>query len=435
LLFIAFYGLLASTGSHLGFAYINYQLPFLDKIREPGRYLFLFVFCMSILAGFGFDFLIETAKGGIRAFLHKRIIITTLTYLLFVTFLYFIYRSQQMLLVSQRIPFVGLVIFMGFFLLVPFFKEWKMQMILIAMVVIAISVNLKQFPWDAPRLQDGDYFASDNILSHKVLKEVSEIKDIKNYRIVFEDELNSQHWAMNASYYGLRTFNAYFNPLPYEQFLEMYYQGYQFDNYYEVLGAKYVLCKLCDSKILKNYYFRKSIDGISLYVSDRALPRYLIVNQIADSYKDRYDYSAKINVSNDFQDKIYVSEDEFVDASNWLEYSDHSQSCITFEETQSVNELAVSANCNQNAIFVLNEFYSKNWKANVNGVSVATFKVNQNQIGLLLNKGSNLIELNYYPEFFVRLLRLQRLTSLFLFAYVIFSIKDLATSLQKNDDL
>jgi hypothetical protein len=418
LIFIAFYALLASTGSHLGIAQINYQLPLLNKIREPGRYLFLFVFCMSILAGFGFEFLAETAKGGIRVFIQRRIIITSLTYLLLTTSVYFIYRSQHLLLIPQRIPFVGLAIFIGLFFLIPYFTGWKTQIILIVMTVIAIFINLKQFPWYAPPLEYGDYFTSENLLSHKVLKEVSKIEDIKNYRIIFEDELDKQHWAMNASYYGLRTFNAYFNPLPYQQFLEMYYQGYQIDNYYELLGAKYILCRSCDSPILKNYHFEKNIWGVSLFDSERALPRYFIINQIAGSYKDRSDFYSKIRIANDFQDKAYIGEESLPSVSKWIGQSVSPLSCVTLDERQSVNELAISVNCDQKAIFVLNEYYSENWKASVNGVMTNTFQINLNQIGLLLNKGANLIELNYRPDLFIGLLWLQRLTLLLLSIYV-----------------
>ena len=417
-IFIAIYGLLASAGSHLGIAQINYQLPLLDKIREPGRYLFLFVFCMSILAGFGFKYLIETAEEGISALLHKRIVITALIYLSLTIIIYFIYRSQQMLLISQKIPFIGLIFFMGFFFLIAHLKGWKTQIVMIAMAVIAIFINLKQFPWHAPSIGDGDYFTTENILSHKVLKEVSAIQHIKQYRIIFEDALDKQHWAMNASYYGLRTFNAYFNPLPYEQFLEMYYHGYQFDNYWELLGAKYVLCKSCESKTLKNYRFLKKIFGYSLYTSERAIPRYFIVNQIADSYKDRGDFYAKISIAKDLQEKVYISEDKFPTISEWLGYPNRNLSCVTFNEKQSVNKLAVSTNCNQHTIFVLNEYYSKNWKASVNGVPAKTLKINLNQIGLLLDKKANLIELSYQPRLFIGLLWIQRLTAMLIALYI-----------------
>ena len=35
---IAIYSLLSSTGNNLGFAYVNYELPFINKIREPSRW-------------------------------------------------------------------------------------------------------------------------------------------------------------------------------------------------------------------------------------------------------------------------------------------------------------------------------------------------------------------------------------------------------------
>ena len=373
------WGLLASTGSHLGIAQINYELPLLDKIREPGRYLFLFVFCASILAAIGFQYLIQTAKKGMPALLRRKIILTGSLYLVVTAVLYFVCDVQQRLLMSQTIPVFGLIVFSGLFFLIPWVKGWKVRAVLIAMIAIAITVNMKQYPWDAPRLEDGDYFTSENLLSQKVLNEVSKIEGINNYRIIFEGDLNKQQWAMNASYYGLRTFNAYFNPMPHQQFVEMYYHGNPPNNYFQLLGGKYILCKSTDSVIFNVYKFQRSIDGISLYASDQARPRYYLSNPAG-------------GVS------VFPS--------------------VLREEKQSTNKLTVSLNCSQNAVFVLNEYYSKNWKASINGVSAPTFKINQNQIGVHLSANANLVEFSYEPILFIGLLWLQRITLLLLSTYV-----------------
>lgn len=50
---LALYGLLSSFGTHSGMAYLNYQLPLINKIREPSRHLVLFVIAMAALAALG----------------------------------------------------------------------------------------------------------------------------------------------------------------------------------------------------------------------------------------------------------------------------------------------------------------------------------------------------------------------------------------------
>lgn len=54
---VALYAVLSSYGTHSGMAYVNYQLPLINKIREPGRHLVLFVFAASSLAAIGVSFL------------------------------------------------------------------------------------------------------------------------------------------------------------------------------------------------------------------------------------------------------------------------------------------------------------------------------------------------------------------------------------------
>ena len=54
---ISLYGLLSGFGTNLGFAYINFHLPFINRIREAGRHLVLFVVGVSFLSGLGYNFL------------------------------------------------------------------------------------------------------------------------------------------------------------------------------------------------------------------------------------------------------------------------------------------------------------------------------------------------------------------------------------------
>src|SRR6266498_2419084 len=54
---ISLYGLLSGFGTNLGLAYVNFHLPFVNRIREAGRHLVLFVIGVSFLSGFGYSLL------------------------------------------------------------------------------------------------------------------------------------------------------------------------------------------------------------------------------------------------------------------------------------------------------------------------------------------------------------------------------------------
>ena len=51
---IGLYGLLSGFGTNLGLAYLNFHLPFINRIREAGRHLVLFVISVSFLSGLGY---------------------------------------------------------------------------------------------------------------------------------------------------------------------------------------------------------------------------------------------------------------------------------------------------------------------------------------------------------------------------------------------
>ena len=54
---IALYGLLSGFGTNLGLAYLNFHVPLINRIREAGRHLVLFVIGVSFLSGFGYSLL------------------------------------------------------------------------------------------------------------------------------------------------------------------------------------------------------------------------------------------------------------------------------------------------------------------------------------------------------------------------------------------
>ena len=52
---IGLYALLSACGTNLGFAYLNYHLPFINKSREAVRHLVLFLMGVVFLTGFGLN--------------------------------------------------------------------------------------------------------------------------------------------------------------------------------------------------------------------------------------------------------------------------------------------------------------------------------------------------------------------------------------------
>jgi hypothetical protein len=418
--FIALYGLLSSTGSYLGMASVNYYLPLINRIREPPRHLFLFTFAVSILAAYGFTYLTEALNRGYGELLNWRslALLTAFAVLLALTL-------KANLAYTGAIPkTLSIMVFAAvvFLLLLQPLLPGVAKKVGGVLAVLLVVYGNQQYPLYVPRLNDGDYFSSSNLMSHRTLEELSKLPEARTYRFIFaDDKLPSMFWSMNASYYGLRSFQGYMNPLPDAQFREIF-QRFDLHNYYPMLGAKYYLCNPCDEKLLHDYKFVREINGYRLNVADQALPRYTVINKVGGTYGSPEDFYNKIHTGFDFAREIYLNENDGTRISNWLGGQDAPPAYILKEEDSSLNRLRLSVNTEARAIFILNEYYNKAWKAHVNGVAVKTFNVNLNQVGILLDSGNNLVDFEYYPTVFVRWLWLQRITFIGISLYVIYLI-------------
>ena len=234
-------------------------------------------------------------------------------------------------------------------------------------------------------------------------------------------QLNSYLWAMQGSYYGLRTLEGYMSPIPQDQFSQLFSRS-QVQHYYALLGVKYVLCNPCKSPYLADYTFQKDINGLQLYVNNKALPRYHLVNKVPGSYKSEGEFYNLINQGYDFNQGVYLPPEEVGPVQGWLGQQAKPVSYTLKEEKASANKVQLSVITQDRAFFILNEFYTDAWKVKINGVEAKTLRANLNQIGVLLDKGVNFIEFDYQPNLFINLIWLQRIVVALLLCYTINTI-------------
>lgn len=405
-LFIAAYGLLSATGDHFGVARLNYQLPLINKIREPPRHLFLFVLGTSALAAYGFSHLCEALGRGYGEVFNRKSLPAAAAFAVLCA-----------LSLRSDLPYVGAVprpyllaacaLVVGLLLTLPRAGALGRRAAVSVAVLLVICSTL-QYSWYVPKLQDGDYFRAENLTSHKTLEELARLGDARHFRFLFQDDkLKSAFWSMNASYHGLRSFQVYMNPLPKAQFEEVY-QRFYLNNYYPLLGAKYYLCNPCDQTLLRDFQYRGELNGYRLHVADRALPRYALFNRVGGSYVGAEDFYNRIHAGYDYTREVYVNDYNLGAVSEWLGAQESPPEYVLKEEHSSLNRLRLSVNTRGRAVLILNEYYNRAWKVRVNGAAVVPFRVNLNQLGVLLDSGGSLVDFAYHPALFVRSLWLQR---------------------------
>lgn len=247
LLFIAVYSIISSTGSNLGLAYINYLIPLLNKIREPSRFLVLFQFAIAALAALGIDELRKTVSRGDGGAALKRRPFIALWASAFFSVVALLAAGDR--IVSVVPPLVPVFILVSLILMTALLarRSWAHRGVVAALLwggaaLVLLAVEVK---WIPPLVSISTYNTGGGRELDRVFDRLVALDPKREYRVIFDGKIDKQVASMLASYKGIRTLNAYFNPAPSRQFDELYYHGPRSSNYFQALGAKYLVCDQC----------------------------------------------------------------------------------------------------------------------------------------------------------------------------------------------
>jgi hypothetical protein len=405
--------LLLQTGKDLGLIYISHGIPFWNMIREPGRHLVIFLLFFGFLAAYGFQFLWHA----LPVSSHLRRVGASLAFFLLTVF-------ASYWTISSKNPLTPPIFLIGSFLvfiaMVLLGRMLPPQPRLVMSVFSAILVIYSTAPtnFSIPLVKDGDLFSVANRNAHEVLRTISEIEDIGDYRLVVEgDRLNPQFWSMNGIYYGISSFTAYFNPMPHRQFEDMYYHK-NVKNYFTLLGARYYLCRDC-SNVPYDYTLEREILGYKLFVSDKALPRYAFFTKLATPYNDKRDFLNELAGTADFNEKAFLDAKTFEKVRPLMDAQVKTRQIEFLYESRSVNRVLLVTQTSTRGILILNEYYSPEWHASLNGKEEPLLRVNWSQMGILLPPGKNQVRFEYRPKYFPWLFYMQGIAVVVLIAYAV----------------
>ena len=414
LVFIAVYSLISSTGSNLGLAYLNYVIPILNKIREPSRFLVLFQFAVGVLAALGIDELRKTVslKSGYADGKRQLMALVMTTVIAVVIFLVLGDR-----VISNVPPLVSLTILVALILVTRMAVQGHLRvrntMIPVAWCCAALTLLTFEVPWTPPPVSSSQYLTTGALALDTAIQRVATLDPGRDYRVIFDGEIDKQQAAMLASYRRVRTLNAYFNPAPRRQFEELYYHGPRSDNYFRILGAKYLICSECKSGSLNGYKHLESIAGYQIYEAETVLPRSYIIHRVSGEFRDLTDFVTK-SVGADLTKKLLFIEPGVGVGFDGGGREAAGDSCISREEIRTTNRSRFVVQCKSPGVLVMNEFFDNAWNTTVDGVKIPSLRVNGNQIGVPFLSGSHVIEFRYLPTIFLISLGLAAVGVMFL---------------------
>jgi len=399
LTFIAFYSLISSTGSNLGLAHLNYIIPLLNKIREPTRFLVLFQLAVGVLAALGIDDLRKLASGK-EPQVNAKLQIFTMLFVIIIAFIIMFTVRER--IVSPISPAISVAI-LAVIVLITWIVARSNRRGYGTMVALLWSGALLTFlaievPWTPPLITNSQYLTSGALALDNAIERVITLDPKRHYRVLFDGKIDKQSAAMLASYRQVRTLNSTFNPVPLRQFEQMYYHGPSADNYFRILGAKYLICDECESKSLQGYRYIESVAGYKIYETQDVLPYSYIVNQLDGEFLNLTDFRTKAATLDLKNGVLFVEPNTNTGLNNIIH---NNNDCISQEVIRKKNHSQYVVQCKSAGVLVMNEFFDKAWKTRIDGAKAPALKVNGNQIGVLFGPGTHLIEFRYLPTIFL----------------------------------
>ena len=414
---IALYGLLSGFGTNLGLAYLNFHVPFINRIREAGRYLVLFVIGVSFLSGVGYS-LLPRIWEHYRNGRNLRLLIAPALMALAMTGI-ILWELAQMHPLQRLTGCWMLALAPLLFVLARFSEVRRCKVLTLAGVLVSVAamvipvrgISVSQSAFDKPM----------NLLSHRVLQRIATETDVRDWRIDFRDSLfDNKFWGMNASYYGIKSFYNQLTPQPYAQF-EFMLLG-RVPRLRAMMGARYVLCGPAESPTDANTKQMFEIEGYRLYENANPMNRFTLIHQIEGSAPNVASFVEIIQRGFDYHSEAYVTPRDLESVRKFLgnqPMSTRPEDVIITNVINQPNRSYSRVESNAASLLILNEWFTPAWKVRVNGVSQPALRVNQWQVGALLPAGKNDVEFEYVPTLFRVLMILNRTTVVLVLGFLI----------------
>jgi hypothetical protein len=414
---IALYGLLSGFGTNLGLAYLNFHLPLINRIREGGRHLVLFVIGVSFLSGLGYSLLPRVFKQYQNSRNVRLLIPPALMALAMAGII--LWELAQTPHGQRPTGFWMLALAPLLFALDCLSGASRGKVLTLAGLLVSIAamvipvrgISVSQSAFDKPM----------NLVSHRVLQRIATETDVRDWRVDFRDTVfDNKFWAMNASYYGIKSFYNQLTPQPYPQFQFMLLGSVP--HLREMMGARYVLCGADESPTAAGAKQMLETEGYKLYENANPMSRLTLVHQVADSATNVAGFLEVVQRGFDYLAEAYVTPH---DLERVRQFFGNRPMLVRPEDVianviNQPNRSYSRVQSNAGSLLILNEWFTSAWKVRVNGINQPTLRVNQWQVGVLLPAGKNDVEFEYRPMLFRTLMSLNRTTVVLVLGFLIF---------------
>jgi len=410
--------LLSACGTHLGFAYLNYHLPLINKSREAERHLVLFLIAVVFLAGFGLDQignLVAERGAGRKQRLRLWLPVLVMFLIAIAVVAWELWASAPLrqggwlvLLLTPIVVLLGLL-----------FRVKATPVLALAAILASVASAIS--PPRTYEIFSSEYVDSANLRSLEILSAIRDKIEPGDFRMDFRDKkFNAVWWGMNASYFGLNSFYDQLTPQPYDQFRFSLERNTPYLR--AMMGTRYVLCSAEEKPTDPGAKVRLEVQGYKLFENAAYMGRLALVHTLAGTVKDENQFITEAGGGFDFLKSAYIQEKDASRVEGFLSKASMETSAVNdrlYVIRSSTNQVVAVVESSQPGVLVLNEWFIPAWRAKVNDDSKPILRVNQWQVGVPVGAGKSVVEFTYRPSVFWGLLILNRVTWLLLAALVL----------------
>lgn len=443
---IGIFSLLFSFGRFgVVFSFFYNFVPGFNFFRVPGRFLFIYSFSMSVLAGFGMSTLLNNTKAKIPANILRFIIILFLVSLSFFLVIYF--NKQNLMhflnsrgyalgnnlngihsLIVKDTSALTLLLFFSSLLLLALMKKLltKSKFFILTFLVILLDLWFFDFKFYNTKNPKEIFKNSTEITQIMKDKTTFRVFDFKGnvFPLTGRNRIESLtgYDALYLSYYrDFLWLSGDHANTPYESFFTFY--NIHNLNILRLLNTKYILA----SKDV--FVFDKTdVDQINpnLYRIKETLPRaYIIPNAIIAKDKNSVKEYLK-DVKFNFKKNVILEKKPSAPISN----------ASLYKEINSLrygpNRIEMKVNMQNSGFLVLSEIWYPGWKAYVNNKQTEIYKANMVFRSIYLDKGPKNIVFIFDPWTFKAGKAISIFTLTIILFYTAFYIKYVRS--KQNDE-
>lgn len=367
------------TGNTLKLYELIRFIPYVNDIRYPVFYFYGFVLFVSFYSAKGLYYLIRLREYS-TSFVSTSILYFSCCVVLLVV------GAEEYEVPVIPVVLTMLMFFISIVLLAV--SKRRPQKIYVAVVSVLMIVTM-QAKEDHKYTPSGkSLFYKDHMQNtHSILKYLTE-NDGGIFSVAF-DYPNRSQMGSQCLYFDVGSLNYYVSPQLWDNF-NTFANKTEIPYYAQFYGAKYLLSNKKDvSSYFKNSKFVRRFGDINLFQTDQFNPDIKLYHNVREHTND-------FRVQSDFVDFLWLPmNSKVLTYYNWERDENTIISDIQYLEGEKVGGKRVLCTTSHDAVGVLNRPYDKNWKILVDGEPRATYKVNGNQIGFILSKGTSLVELDY----------------------------------------